>query len=197
MSVVFEIPAKILAPILVALISLPSVANAANLELLSEESNTKDSETIFLDTNSISTQGSIIRVWAQSFPTESLDAKIHNKFDKTAVVAVMKKMDAGYVPPIVRVRDNAGAYANKRQMRDDIIEVATKEYYANNSDIRLSKKIYWTIDCSGKRIGSLSFATFDKAGDVKNTVITEYPSLSSISPGSIGESIAALICPSD
>ena len=79
--------------------------------------------------------------------------------------------------------------------QDLIIDVTGEEIIVNGGQVSATSKIYFEIDCPGKRNAILSSIHYRADGSVSQSGDIESPKFQHIAPDSTGEWVSLMLCP--
>jgi hypothetical protein len=146
-----------------------------------------DSETIAHPANSI------VRVWMKSIRRTDIDAhwKRHQKelIDEAAL-----RITTGRIPRFLTIESNRRKYATESLLQDAVIDLTRYELSANSPALRSVMKVYYEIDCAGRRIKALEGVTYRANGDVAAASKAPADDYHFVVPDSTGQWLTEIAC---
>lgn len=151
----------------------------------------------FFDADSIShpVKG-VTRVWVKTIRARDLDRYLA-AHTESIVGKASRKFVLGYTPKFLTLRDvKARWYTAPADLEDATILATGYEVMANASDLQTYSKLYFEIDCVGKRMRLLEAILFGNGRDKKlNKTDRAKWDYEYIAPDSNGQLLSLLACP--
>jgi hypothetical protein len=137
----------------------------------------------FYDAESPVYAGGTVKVWVESIGQSEFNMKMKSH-EKQIIKKAAEKVVSGYFPPYSLV--------NKKTSYDDCIEVISWEELANSAVLQPRAKLLFEINCSEKKIRTLTGTSFKSDGDIASS--TKASEWNYISPESNGETLQKILC---
>jgi len=139
---------------------------------------------VFYDSESINrTPSGTIKVWVKALNQSKFDA-VMKKNQKQIVNKSAKKVVNKYYPPYTLV--------NSKTSFDDCIDIISWEECANSYEIDPRSKFLFEINCTNKKVRTLSGIVYNKKGEIKSS--SEVGDWEYISPESNSEILQKILC---
>lgn len=103
-------------------------------------------------------------------------------------------MVAGYTPQFLELPVVKAQFGEEASLKEAAIEFALYEVMVNAADIRTFGKLYFEIDCSGKRARLLDGILYSGDGSVSRNAAHFNRDFQFVSPDSNGELLTLLVC---
>ncbi|HXM83630.1 MAG TPA: hypothetical protein VN929_17090 [Burkholderiales bacterium] len=137
----------------------------------------------------------IARVWVKAVTVKNLD-RYYEAHQKDVVEKAATKIATGYAPRFFLLATVRRGYADKSALNEAAATATGYEVIANAPTVQPITKIYFEIDCKGRRIRHLDGVVYDAKGDVvPQNPSRKVPNYSFIIPETNGDWLSQLVCP--
>jgi hypothetical protein len=133
------------------------------------------------------------RVWLKSIRLKNLDRHI-NQNDKALIEKAAKKVASGYSPAFFQLEPIQRRYEDKSELMKAGIQMTLYEVAANADGMQSVIKMYFEVDCKGRRYKVLDGIFYKANGDISPRNFPRRADYEYISPDSNAEWLRQMVC---
>ena len=181
--------------VLLLAVVLPRIGQASDWQFGGAATENKGQTLVFFDADGIQRPSrNTARVWVKSIYLVTLD-QYYKKHNRDIVEKSARKVVTGYIPTYFTLEPIRRKYDSVKAANEEAIGYVAYEIIANASEIRISSKFFFEIDCSGKRMKLLDGVMYRENGDLVQGSKPPKEEYRFIPPDTDGEWLLLMVCP--